>query len=306
MAGPRTVRDLQPFEKKLIVMLRDYLSLTKPRINALVLVTAFIGAWLASNGTVSYGLLLNVLVGTGLTVAGASAFNCYMEVDVDARMERTADRPLPAGRISRHGAVLLAVVCSLGGLSLLIATVNELSALLALTALVTYTPLYTWMKGFTSLSTLVGAIPGALPPVIGWAGVTGEIELPAVLLFLIMFIWQPPHFLALALYRKQEYDAAGLVMLPIESGDAVAVRQIVLYALVLLPLSLLPVHFGMAGSIYLWSATGIGVGFILLSVLGLRTSIRERTVWSRSLFVFSILHLTVLFAGLFFSPAVLS
>jgi protoheme IX farnesyltransferase len=291
---------------KLIGILRDYLSLTKPRINALVLVTTFIGAWLASNGSVSYGFLLKLLAGTGLTVAGASAFNCSMEADVDARMERTADRPLPAGRISRTSAIFFASSCSIGGLILLLATVNATSAFLALAALVTYTPLYTWMKGFTSLSTLIGAIPGALPPVIGWASVTGDIELPAVLLFLIMFVWQPPHFLALALYRKREYDAAGLVMLPIESGDAAAVRQIVLYALVLLPLSLLPVHFGMAGSTYLPTATGLGVGFLLLSILGLRSSVRERTGWARSLFVFSILHLTGLFVGLFFSPAELS
>lgn len=282
---------------------RDYLSLTKPRINTLVLVTAFIGAWLGSNGTVSYGLLARILAGTGLTVAGASAFNCYMEVDVDARMDRTSDRPLPAGRILPFRAVLFATACSVAGLGLLLGTVNVPSTLLALTALVTYTPIYTWMKGFTSVSTLVGAIPGALPPVIGWAGVTGGIDVPAVLLFLLMFVWQPPHFLALALYRKHEYDAAGLVMLPIESSDAVAVRQIVLYALVLLPLSLLPVHFGMAGWMYLSAATTLGIGFVLLATLGLRPSIRERTGWARGLFVYSILHLTILFGGLFFSTA---
>lgn len=286
--------------------LRDYLSLAKPRINALVLVTTFIGAWLASNGTVGYGLLLRILIGTGLTVTGASAFNCYMEADVDAKMERTRDRPLPSGRIPERNAAVFASLTGAAGVLILYLTVNPLSSLLALVALLSYTPLYTYLKGVTSLSTLVGAIPGALPPTIGWAGVTGSVELPAVLLFLIMFVWQPPHFLALALLRKKEYDAAGLVMLPLEVDDAAAVRQIVAYSAVLLPLSLLPVQIGMAGSIYFGVAAVLGALFLGLGALGMKPSIRRRTSWSRGLFLFSILHLTVLFTGFLVDPGGLS
>lgn len=286
--------------------IRDYLSLVKPRINALVLVTTFIGTWLASNGTVGYGLLLKILLGTGLTVAGASAFNCYMEVDIDAKMERTNDRPLPNGRIPERNALIFATLTGVAGILMLLLTVNPLSSLLALIALLSYTPLYTYLKGVTSLSTLVGVIPGAIPPMIGWAGVTGTVELPAVLLFLIMFIWQPPHFLALALLRKKEYDTAGLIMLPIEVDDAATVRQIVGYSTVLLPLSLLPVHFGMAGSIYFGVAAVLGTLFLGMGALGIKPSIRRRTSWSRGLFVFSILHLTVLFAGFFVDPGGLS
>lgn len=286
--------------------LRDYLSLAKPRINALVLITTFIGAWLASNGTIGYALLLKILVGTGLTVAGASAFNCYMEADIDRKMERTRDRPLPSGRMPERNALVFATLTGTAGILLLFLTVNPLSSLLALIALLSYTPLYTYLKGVTSLSTLVGAIPGAIPPMIGWAGVTGTVDVPAVLLFLIMFIWQPPHFLALALLRKKEYDAAGLVMLPIEVDDAAAVRQIVVYSAVLLPLSLLPVHYGMAGSLYFGVAAVLGAVFLGVGALGLKPSIRRRAAWSRGLFIFSILHLTVLFAGFFVDPGGLS
>jgi len=280
-------------------IVKDYLSITKPRINILVLVTTFIGGWLASAGPFDPYRMMAILVGTGLTVAGAAAFNCFQEAEVDARMSRTRDRPVPAGRISPKKAFVTGAIGSVLGLGLLFWKVNVESFLLAFLALVIYTPLYTWLKNVTSLSTLVGAIPGALPPVIGWAGVTGELELPAILLFLIMFVWQPPHFLALALFRKQEYDQAGLAMLPVEIGSEVAVRQIVTYAAALLPLSLLPVHFGMAGWVYFAIAVLFGLLFLAASALGLRETVREGNRWARGLFLLSIIHLTALFVGLF-------
>lgn len=277
---------------------RDYLSLTKPRINALVLVTTFIGAWVAVGAEGSLERYLVVLVGTGLTVAGASAFNCYQEQAIDARMARTRDRPLPAGRIEPERALVLGMMCGIFGLALLGILVNWLSALLALTALITYAPLYTWMKGFTSLATIVGAVPGAIPPVIGWAGMTNTIEYPAVLLFLIMFFWQPPHFLALALFRKEDYDRADLAMLPVEMTDAAAVRQMVIYTSALLPVSLLPGFNEMAGTIYLAVASLGGLVFLVLGILGLRETTRSNTTWAKGLFFYSILYLTVLFLSL--------
>jgi protoheme IX farnesyltransferase len=283
----------------LVQTFRDYLSLTKPRINALVLVTTFIGAWLGVEGKVDFERLVLILLGTGLTVAGAAAFNCYQEAEVDAKMSRTMDRPVPSGRISTTNAFSMGFVCSLLGLLILFTFVNALSCLLAFTALIVYTPIYTWMKKLTSLSTLVGAIPGALPPVIGWAGVRGEINLPAVLLFLIMFVWQPPHFLALALYKKNEYDQAGLAMLPIEMSDELATRQMITYSAALLPLSLLPVHFGIAGYRYFLLATVLGLGFLGSVLAGLVENVRSKENWSRGVFIFSILHLTVLFTGFF-------
>jgi protoheme IX farnesyltransferase len=282
-----------------VQIVRDYLSLTKPRINALVLVTTFIGAWLAFEGAFDPGLLVSILLGTGLTVAGAAAFNCYQEAEIDAKMSRTRNRPVPAGRISTRNAFLTGLICSLLGLLILLTLVNTLSCVLAFTALVVYTPIYTWLKKLTSLSTLVGAIPGALPPAIGWAGVRGEINLPAILLFLIMFVWQPPHFLALALYKKNEYDEAGLAMLPIEMSDDLATRQMITYSAALLPLSLLPVHFGMAGFRYFLIATVLGLGFLGSVILGLFDNFRGSESWSRGVFLFSILHLTALFSGFF-------
>ncbi|MFB6344371.1 MAG: heme o synthase [bacterium] len=278
--------------------LLDYVSLTKPRINALVLVTTFIGAWMAAGQS---GLIENyivILVGTGLTVAGASVFNCYQERDVDARMERTQDRPLPAERLDPDQALMLGVMCSFLGLSLLAILTNWLSCFLAFIALVTYAPLYTWMKGFTSLSTVVGAVPGALPPVIGWAGMTNSVEYPAVFLFLIMFVWQPPHFLALALFKQEDYDRANLSMLPVEMNDAAAVRQIVIYTSALIPLSLLPSMSGLGGRFYLLTALVGGIIFLAGGLLGLKKRFRKNTYWAKALFFYSIAYLTVLFVSL--------
>lgn len=277
---------------------RDYLSLTKPRINFLVLITAFLGAWMGAQGSGSVEQYGVILAGTGLTVAGASVFNCYQEREVDARMERTRSRPLPSGRIEPEQAFVLGGVCATFGLTILAVLANGLSACLAFVALVVYSPIYTWMKSYTSLATIVGSVPGALPPVIGWAGMTGSIGYPAVLLFLIMFVWQPPHFLALALYQQEDYDRADLAMLPIEINEAAAVRQIVIYTSALLPLSLLPVVSGLAGELYFIVALGFGLGFLALGLLGLRGTIRESELWSKGLFVYSIAHLTVLFVTL--------
>jgi len=284
-------------------IVRDYLALTKPRINLTVLLTAYVGYCVAAGGHTASWRMIGTLLGTALTVAGACAINCYQEIEVDARMERTRDRPLPDRRLAPGSALTFGLGLSAGGVGVLALGVNLLSAALALTALLLYTPLYTLLKPRTSLSTLVGAVPGALPPVIGWAGATGRVDPAALALFGILFVWQPPHFLALALCRESEYERAGLSMLPREVGRTGSLRQISLYATVLLPLTLTPVLFGLAGSTYFLGALLLGSGFVVASLSGFWLEAGRLRRWARGLFSYSILYLAGLFGLLLWHPA---
>lgn len=281
----------------------DYLSLTKPRINSLVLITTFVGMWLAAQEPPpAFKITFLTLLGTCLTVAGASALNCFQEREIDAKMPRTQDRPLPAGRISPTNALRLGTGCSTLGIMILLIGVNTISAVLAITALLVYTPIYTWMKQITSLSTLIGAIPGAIPPLIGWSAIRGTIELPGILLFLIMFVWQPPHFLALALFRKDEYNNARLQMLPIELNESASLRQIIIYATCLIPLSLIPSLIDMAGLLYFYVALILGILFLIGSLMGLLPRFNRNPRWAKGLFSYSILYLTLIFTCLVVNP----
>lgn len=282
---------------------RDYLSLTKPRITFTVLLTTFVGYWMASNGNPEAGRLAGTLLGTGLTVAGAAALNCYQEIEADRRMERTRDRPLPAGRLAPGRALAFGLGTGVLGLLILSAGVNVLSAGLALLALLVYTPIYTLLKPRTSLATLVGAIPGALPPAIGWAGAVGRIDPPALVLCAIMFVWQPPHFLALALFRESDYERADLAMLPVELGRTASLRQIVLYTSMLLPMTLIPPLMNLAGGWYALGALLLGTGFLGGSLAGLWWDPARLEGWARGLFSYSIFYLTALFGLLLLDPA---
>ncbi|MFB6356689.1 MAG: heme o synthase [bacterium] len=281
--------------RRIPAILTDYIKLTKPRINSLVLLTTFGGMWLASPGSLSLIQAFWTLLGTGMAVAGSGVFNNVLEIKTDAKMDRTRDRPLPSGRVSRGMASVLGCTLIISGPLLLWGMVNGMSALLAIAAIVSYVPIYTLLKPFTSLSTLVGTIPGALPPVIGWTAVRGHIEFPAILLFFIMFFWQPPHFLALALFYQEDYERAGLAMLPVEVTQAAAVRQILLYIVFLIPVSLLPVYLGYVGIIYGIVLLVFNVIFLAMAVPGLDNNTRSNTAWSRTLFLFSIVYLTVMF-----------
>lgn len=283
--------------------LRDYVSLTKPRITLTVLLTTYVGYRMAPGGAVDAWRVVWVLLGTGLTVAGAAVLNGYLEIESDARMERTRNRPLPAGRVSPRRALGFGMAAALLGLVGLAWGANLLSAGLALLALLVYTPVYTLLKPRTSLSTLVGAIPGALPPVIGWAGAAGRVDPPAVALFAIMFVWQPPHFLALALVRESDYARADLAMLPVELDRKASLRQIVVYASTLLPLTLVPTLLDVAGGWYAAGALGLGAGFLAASLSGLWWDPARLEGWARGLFALSILHLTGLFGLLLLNPA---
>ncbi len=274
----------------------DFLTLTKPRLNLLVLVTTLGGLYLASPAGVAMPLLLHTLVGTALVAGGAAALNQVWERDTDRLMRRTSTRPLPGGRLRLKDGAWFGIALSAAGLAELAVAVNAVAAWVAAVTLVSYVLLYTPLKTRTSLSTIVGAVPGALPPVIGWAAATGAVDLPAVVLFGIVFFWQMPHFLAIAWLHRDDYARAGIPLLPVVEPDGLRTgRQAVLYAAGLWPVSLLPAAVGLAGAPYLAVATALGCAMIWLSVL----FARDRSIASaRKLFLFSLVYLAVLWAAL--------
>lgn len=278
------------------VALGDLLALAKPRITALVVFTTASGLWLAPRGLSTAGIALT-LVGTVLIVAGANTLNMYLERDSDALMARTAGRPLPAGRMDPAVALRLGIGLSVLSVPLLTFAVGPLPGLLASIALVSYVLLYTPLKRRSATALLVGAIPGAIPPLIGWTAATGRLDLPGVLLFAVMFLWQVPHFLAITLFRKGEYARAGLVVQPNEPGGERAARaNIVRYTVALVGVSLLFVPIGVAGRLYLMTALVAGAAFLGYGLLGLRENAGTR--WARNLFFLSLVYLTALFAVL--------
>jgi protoheme IX farnesyltransferase len=269
--------------------LTDLAELTKPGISLMVLVTTALGFVLASHGPLQWLRLAATLLGTGLVSAGASALNQVVERDLDARMKRTARRPLPSGRLEVEPALLFAVVLSLAGLTVLATAVNLLTALLGAVALAGYVFVYTPLKRITSLSTVVGAIPGAIPPMMGWCAVRNELELPAFVLFGILFFWQMPHFLAIAWLCRDDYAQGGFPMLPvIDPGGSWSGRQSVLYGAALVPVSLLPSILHLSGSLYFVGALILGIGYLVFALL----FARERSTHSaRRLMFASILYL---------------
>ncbi len=243
----------------------DLLELTKPRITLMVVLTAGIGILLAG-GDVTVALVVNTLVGTALVSGGASALNQIIERELDARMRRTADRPLPAGRMSSQTAWIFSLAISVIGFAWLGLTVNWLTALLGLAASTSYVLLYTPLKRLSSISTLVGAIPGAIPPMMGWAAVTGRVDGGAWALFGILFFWQLPHFLAIAWLCREEYGAAGFPMVPVTDPEGRRTGlQMILHSLALLAVSLAPTFLGLAGPAYAAGAVGLGIVMVVLS-----------------------------------------
>jgi len=276
--------------------LADFVSLTKPRLNLLVLVTTLVGLYLASPDGVPGVLLLHTLLGTTLVAGGAAALNQAWEHDTDRLMRRTARRPLPGGRLRLADGVVFGIALSAAGLIELAFGANLMAAAVAAATLVSYVLVYTPLKTRTSLATLVGAIPGALPPMIGWAAATGEITLAAWVLFGIVFFWQMPHFLAIAWMYRGEYEAAGIPLLPVLEPDGRRTgQQALIYAAALWPVSLLPALVGLAGPTYSIVATVLGLGFIGLSGAFAR---RRSMVSARRLFLYSITYLPILWATL--------
>ena len=274
----------------------DYVTLAKPRLNLLVLVTTAAGLYLASPDGVALPLLLHTLIGTALVAGGAAALNQVLERDTDALMRRTQTRPIASGRLRTSDGLWFGIGLSAAGLGELAAGVNLISAGMAALTLGSYVLLYTPLKRRTSLATLVGAVPGALPPVIGWVAATGSLTLPALILFGIAFFWQMPHFLAIAWLYRDEYEAAGIPLLPVLEPDGRRTgRQALLYGTALWPVSLMPPLVGLADGFYLVVATVLGLTLIALSV----HFARGRSILSaRRLFVFSITYLPLLWTAL--------
>jgi protoheme IX farnesyltransferase len=274
----------------------DFVTLTKPRLNLLVLVTTLGGLYLASPGGVSTSLLVHTLVGTALVAGGAAALNQVWERETDRLMRRTSIRPMPRGRLTVREGTWFGVLLSAAGLAELTVGANATAAAVAAATSISYVLVYTPLKARTSLATLVGAIPGALPPVIGWAAATGDITLPALVLFGIVFFWQMPHFLAIAWMHRDDYARAGIPLLPVLEPDGRRTgHQALLYAAALWPVSLLPALVGLADAPYSIVATGLGLAFIWLSAL----FARERSMLSaRRLFLFSITYLPLLWGAL--------
>ncbi len=270
----------------------DYVALAKPRLNILVVVTALAGYYMGTASGWQAVLLLHMVVGTALVASGSAVYNQLMEIEADGLMRRTRARPLPAGRLTPRAARVFAAVLSALGVVQLAWGVNLLAAGIALVTLLTYTVFYTPLKRRTSLSTVIGGVPGALPPMIGWAAARTTLSIEAWILFGIVFLWQMPHFLAIAWMYREDYQRAGFPLLPVVEPDGASTgRQALLYAAALVPVSLAPAAVGMAGSVYLAGAAVLGVWFVWLAG---RFAWQRSTPAARRLFFGSIVYLPLL------------
>lgn len=275
---------------------RDFLELTKPRVVALMILTAVIGMLLAAPGVPGWQVLVFGNLGIALLAGAAAVVNHVVDQKIDTIMARTRRRPVATGRVSQLDALLFATVLALSGMMVLMWQVNALTAWLTLASLVGYAGVYTlFLKRATPQNIVIGGLAGAMPPLLGWTAVTGQVEGHALLLVLIIFAWTPPHFWALAIHRKEEYAKAGIPMLPVTHGNRYTELHILLYTLMLLAVTLLPFATGMSGWIYLAGATVLGLRFLQYAVRLLRGDDRRVAL---ATFKYSITYLMVLFVVL--------
>ena len=271
----------------------DYWALTKPEVNVLVLASTLAGFYLGSRGPLSGLRLAHTLLGTLLVASGTATLNQFIEREYDARMRRTANRPLPAGRLAPSWALGFGVLLSAAGALDLALAVNALSSLLAVLTLGSYLAFYTPLKRRTPLCTLVGAFPGAMPPLIGWAAARGSLSREAWVLYAVLFLWQFPHFLGIAWMYREDYARAGYLMLPPKDVEGrFTGREIFAFTLLLLPVSLMPAWLGQAGVVYLVGATLVGLAFLLC---GARLAHSRSNALARSLVLASVVYLPLLF-----------
>jgi protoheme IX farnesyltransferase len=283
---------VRPFSPRL----QQFLALTKPRVVALIVFTAVIGMFLATPGMVPLPALVFGTLGIAMVAGAAAAINCLVEQKIDAVMARTRARPLPMGQLTSAETLVFAGAVGGAGLSLLYALVNPLTMWLTLATFVGYAVVYTViLKPLTPQNIVIGGASGAMPPVLGWAAVTGEVSADALLLFLIIFAWTPPHFWALALYRKKEYAKAGVPMLPVTHGDRFTRLHVLLYTVILFAVSLLPFSSRMSGLIYLASAVLLGAIFLVYAA---RVYFEYSDRMAQRTFRYSIVYLSLLFAAL--------
>jgi heme o synthase len=278
---------------------RDLIALTKPAIMSLLLLTALGGMFLAARGVPPFGILAATLIGGAAASGGASSLNHYFDRDIDERMRRTRHRPLPAHRVSTRVAVVWGVALNVIAFVVLAVFANLLAAALALAGTVFYILVYTlWLKRTTAQNIVIGGAAGAIPPLVGWAAITGSLDLAAWLLFAIIFFWTPAHFWALALLIRDDYERAGVPMLPVVRGDQVTAWNILAYAATLLPLTLLLFIIGGLGYLYLAAAIILGALFIAYAFRLLRSGALRRRAMARAVYLYSLLYLALLFVAI--------
>ncbi len=270
-----------------------FVELTKPRIAFMLVLTSAASFYIGTKGSFDFALFANAMIGIALLAFGVATLNQYIERDTDALMDRTARRPLPTGKITPMEAMVFGVLqCAVAELYLF-ALVNPLTAVLGLTVIIGYVFLYTPLKTRTSASTAIGAIPGAMPPLMGWTAASNEITIGAWALFVLLFLWQFPHFLAIAWMYREQYAKAGILMLPVvEPEGKITARQIVLFTIMLVAVSLSPFFLGFAGVIYLVGASILGIWFLMESIQTARAKNVEK---ARRLLMVSVLYLPLIF-----------
>lgn len=294
----------EPFSEVSKATWRDYIEITKPGINKSNLFAAFAGYWLAAGfASFDFVILTLTLLGTALIIAGGCTLNNFYDRDIDPLMERTRTRPVPAGRIKPIVALWYGIILTVVGVLVLAVGVNPLSAFLGFLGFFVYVAIYTmWLKRTSTLNTVVGGISGAIPPMMGWVAVTNSIDLSAWALFLILFMWQPPHFFALAMRKVEDYRAAGIPMLPVVKGFAETKKQTFFFTVLLLPSSLILFYTGAASWFYLIVAVILGAVYIALALKGFYT--KEDDLWAKQMFFYSLIYLTALLFALIIDVAI--
>lgn len=273
---------------------RDYFELCKPKVVALILFTAAVGMFLSTEGWVPFNAWFWGLIGIGLAASAGAALNHWVDQEIDARMDRTSARPLPQGSISGRGAVVFALSLAVLSMLVLVAFVNLLTAALTLASMVGYAVIYTmFLKRSTPQNIVLGGAAGAAPPVLGWTAVTGELHPEALLLFLIIFVWTPPHFWALAIRRRDDYARADVPMLPVTHGIALTKLHVLLYTVLLVIVTIMPFLVRMSGTLYLAGALALGIGFVYYALKLYRS---EGDGYAMKTFGYSIFYLSALFA----------
>lgn len=275
---------------------KNFYALCKPRVTSLIVFTAIIGMFMATPGMVPWSLLIATTVGIAFSSGAAAAFNCLIEHKIDAMMARTRGRPLPTGQVSNKETMVFATVLGLTGLTILYYFVNPLTMWLTFATFVGYAVIYTiFLKPATPMNIVIGGASGAMPPILGWAAVNNTVSPESLVMFLIIFAWTPPHFWALALYRREEYAKVGMPMLPVTHGEAFTLLHILLYTVILVAVSLMPYGLGMSSLTYLFCAVILDAIF-LAYVIGLYRKYSDDL--AKRTFKYSIIYLSLIFAAL--------
>lgn len=282
--------------QKITVRFQNFFPLCKPRVSAMIVFTAVIGMFLATPGMVPLDILIASTIGIFMASGAAAAFNCLIEQEIDARMMRTAGRPLPSGRVSPMETIFFASIIGVTGLTILYVFVNPLTMWLTFATFLGYAVIYTiFLKPATPLNIVIGGASGAMPPILGWAAVNNVVSPESLILFLIIFAWTPPHFWALALYRRDDYAKSGLPMLPVTHGEEFTRQHILLYTIILFTVALMPVGHGMSGWIYLIISIIANMIFMAYAI-GLYRKYSDDL--AKRTFKYSIIYLMMIFAGL--------